>query len=260
MKSEFQQGFPEAQWSGQLQLFSWFGVLWSQDAFENLNSNMDKDPAVALGDRRNSGTRREGARGETSVARPNLDFVRFYLVSAALILAVTAVGKIIPDFNRCRESPMLGRFQQNVSNDDILVLACVVEFGILGLICFCRRRRVPCLACSVWGGLCMLVHIISLGAGGMTSCNCLGWFQQIIPLPKEVLSIILLGCAGWLALGGLAALCFSWWRTRPALVLLALAAIYTLAGLWWGIHKSVSTFNSSAVYGRGNGENRVAAE
>lgn len=173
-------------------------------------------------------------------ASRNLVFVRFYLVSAALILGVTAIGKAIPFHNNiagtlCIEEPILGPFQAHVSNAIILALASAVEFGIIGLIRFCRQRWVSCLACSLWGALCVLVHVISLRYGGMTSCNCLGWFQQIIPLPKEVLSMILLVCAGWLALGGLAAFCFSWRRTRPAVVLLALAVICILAALWWGI-------------------------
>lgn len=174
-------------------------------------------------------------------ARPNLDFVRFYLVSAALILAVTAVGKAIPvplhdnSPTLCAELPILGRFQMHMSNANILALASGVEFGILGLICFCRQRWVPCLACSVWGGLCVFLHVTSLWTGALTSCKCLGWFEHVVPLPKEVLSNILLVCAGWLALGGLAALCFSWRRTRPALVLMTLAILCVLAGVWWGI-------------------------
>lgn len=166
-------------------------------------------------------------------------FVRGFLISAALILAVTAVGKAIavPDSfpNLCLEEPILGPLQLHATNQLVYALASLIEFGIVGLIVFCRRRWLPCLACSVWGGLCLLVHLIFLGPDALASCNCLGWFQQIIPLPKEVLSAILLACAVWLALGGLAAFCFSWQRARLGLLLLALAAIGIMAALWWGI-------------------------
>lgn len=173
-------------------------------------------------------------------ASSNPGFVRAFLISATCILAATAVGKVIHSAaqytNLCLERPILGPLQLHASNQAVYTLAAVVEFGIVGMICFCRRRWLPCLACSVWGGLCLLVHLISLGPSGLDSCDCLGWFQEIIPLPKEVLSAILLLCAAWLALGGLAAFCLSWRRTRPAVILLTLAAICVLAGLSLAIH------------------------
>lgn len=141
-------------------------------------------------------------------------FVQAFLISAGVILGVTALGKAIPlPLTRCDPPPILGPYQPDVSNQTILFVAAAMEFGILGLICFCRKRWLPCLACSLWGGLCVLVHSVALGPDALSSCNCLGWFQDIIPLPKEILSYILLLCAAWLAVGGFVGFCWSWQRT-----------------------------------------------
>lgn len=163
-------------------------------------------------------------------------FVRVFLISAGVILGVTALGKAIPrPLTMCIDSPILGPFQPNVSNQTILFIASAIEFGILGLICFRRKRWLPCLACSLWGGLCLLVHNVALSPDALHSCDCLGWFQDIIPLPKEILSDILALCAAWLTVGGFVGFSCSWQRTTRSSLLLLVPVGGILVGLWYSI-------------------------
>lgn len=159
-------------------------------------------------------------------------FVQAFLISAGLILAVTALGKAIPaPLTKCIESPILGPYQPDVSNQTILFTAAMIEFGILGLICFCRKRWLPCLACSLWGGLCLLVHAVALGPDTLHSCNCLGSLQGIVPLPEQILPL----CAAWLTVGGFVGFCWSWQHTTRSLLLLLAAISGILIGLWYSI-------------------------
>jgi len=159
-------------------------------------------------------------------------FVRAFLISAGLILGMTALGKAIPaPLTKCIEPPILGPYQPDVSNQTILFMAAAIEFGILGLICFCRKRWLPCLACSLWGGLCLLVHAVALGSDTLHSCNCLGSLQGVIPLPEQTLPL----CAAWLTVGGFVGFCWSWQRTIRSLLLLLAAIAGLLMSVWYSI-------------------------
>lgn len=163
-------------------------------------------------------------------------FVEAYLASAGLILATTAIGKAIPvhAYNLCIEEPILGSLQINwgFSNSAVLGTASALEFALVLLICFSRRRWLPCLASGLWGVLCVFVRLFFLGT---LSCNCLGWFQHIIPLPEEVLNSILLVFATWLAVGGFVAFGLNSMKMEPwerkgalatAIILLAVLAMF----------------------------------
>jgi len=146
-------------------------------------------------------------------------FVRVYLVSAALILAVTALGKAIPVRHPgfCIEHPILGPLQLGLPNLILLWVASALEFGIVGMICFSSQRWRACLASGVWGTWCLLVRIVFLGTASATSCHCLGWFQHVVPLPTELLNSILLILAAWLAVGGYVSFRWTWHSAGPGL-------------------------------------------
>jgi hypothetical protein len=168
-------------------------------------------------------------------------FVQVYLRSAGLILAVTALGKAIPAHQRnlCIENPLLGPFQRQLelSNQTLLWIASAVEFSILLLICFSHRRWLPCLASGAWGAICLFVRLAFLGPDAATSCNCLGWFQQIIPLSQPVLNNILLTLATWLAFGGFVSFGFTSTNIKPrekeAIVAAAIVLSMIFAAFFW---------------------------
>lgn len=124
-------------------------------------------------------------------------FVQIYLWSAAVILFLTALGKAIPVPVR----PTLC-IVPIISHPLVLWTASALEFGIVALICLAPERWLPCLACGAWGTVCLLMRLIFLGPAASASCDCLGWFQHLIPLPADVLSNILLVLAIWLSAGG----------------------------------------------------------
>ncbi len=171
--------------------------------------------------------------------RMKVRFAQFYLVSAALILMVTAVGKVIPlqQHYWCAEAPILGPLQPHLSNSTILSIASFVEFVILGIICFSGQRSVSCAACALWGGICVAVHVLFIGTDVTRPCDCLGGFAQIIPLPKSVLSSILLACAGWLTAGGFVAYRLTQQQTRFSRKLVISTIVFMLSYFWYCVHE-----------------------
>lgn len=133
-------------------------------------------------------------------------FESVYLVSAGVILALTALGKVPPIPSGgwlCMEEPILGVLQSfGPTNQFLLWFAAGVELVILGLICFCPTRWMPCLAACFWGTLCLLLRISLLSKTDSAACHCLGWFEQAIPLSREMWNSILITLASWLAGGG----------------------------------------------------------
>ncbi len=172
----------------------------------------------------------------------NKGFVRVYLRSAAVILAVTALGKgiPIPAFTRCIEEPLFGSYERqfDLSNEALLGIAFAIELGIFLLICFSRRRWLPCLAAGVWGAVCLFVREALLDPNGVRSCNCLGWFQIVLPLPPVIMSTLFVTLAGWLMLGGFAAFALMWTTIKPRERVYVLASALVLvmclgAFLWY---------------------------
>jgi hypothetical protein len=134
-------------------------------------------------------------------------FDKGYLISAGIILAFTASGKV-PSFHLslCIEFPMLGNHQPTfISNAGISGLAAGAEFAVLAMILFSPVRWLPCLASASWGALCLTARFL-LFKDGFQHCRCLGW----VDAPPVTVAAI----AVWLAVGGTISFWQSWRDAR----------------------------------------------
>lgn len=130
-------------------------------------------------------------------------FVRIYLLTVGVILALTAVAKLPAIFHArtwCLDDPIMGSFQPDrMSNEQLLGIAAITEFVIVGLICFSRWRWLPCLAAALWGSLCVIARWFIMDPAA--NCRCLGWFMKPNPATNIEVGLLALAIAigGWLA-------------------------------------------------------------
>ena len=127
-------------------------------------------------------------------------FVRLYLLATAFTLAVTAAAKLPVIFhgpNRCIEDAILGDWQPDfLSNQGLLGIAAAVEVMIVLLICFSPWHWLPCLACAVWGTLCVVCRLWLMDPNA--NCRCLGWLAK----PGLTTNLMVGALAFAIALGG----------------------------------------------------------
>ena len=144
-----------------------------------------------------------------------LQFVGVYFGFAAVVLLLTALAKVhsilVFMTSLCMEGdPLFGSFQPAaITNEQILGFAAGIEFFIALLICFSPWRELPCLACALWGSICLLARSYFIVSG--VDCGCLGGILK----PGPVTNIV----AGLLALvitvGGFIALMISSQNSKP---------------------------------------------
>jgi len=133
-------------------------------------------------------------------------FVRVYLGFAAVVLSLTALAKVnsilVFMMSSCMEGvPLFGSFQPAaITNEHILGLAAGIEFFVVLLICFSPWRGLPCLACAVWGSICLLARLYFIVSG--VDCGCLGGILKPGPVTNIVAGLL----AFALAAGGFVAL------------------------------------------------------
>jgi len=129
-------------------------------------------------------------------------FVRIYLLTAGIILAVTALAKwpaIFHERTWCADADILGRFQRGVTNEQLLGLAASMELLIVLLICFSPWRWLPCLASAAWGLVCFLARLFLMDP--YANCRCLGWLAKPGPTTNWEIGLLalLLAGGGWVA-------------------------------------------------------------
>jgi hypothetical protein len=129
-------------------------------------------------------------------------FTKIYLISAGIILALTALAKIPAVFpTSCLEDPILGSYQPvGISNETLVGFAAGVEFSIVVLICFSPIKWLPCLASALWGTLCLLVRIVFMDSSA--DCHCLGFFITSGPVTNPFIDFlaVVLAAGGWASL------------------------------------------------------------
>ena len=148
-------------------------------------------------------------------------FQLIYLLSAAIILTTTGLGKLpsvlSTDLTLCMERSIDDfPWAPFASNQGVEAFAAGAELGIVVLICLCPIRWLPCFASAIWGMICLSVRFLfmspALPGDGTPACNCLG----AVDAPPIVASSIAL----WLAIGGTIAgsigLCLAAARTVAA--------------------------------------------
>lgn len=129
-------------------------------------------------------------------------FVRLYLLVAGSVLAVTALTKLPAIFHpptACIEDPILGDFQPNISNEQLLGIAAGAEFTVVLLICFSRWPWLPCLATAMWGSGCVAARWFLMDP--LADCHCLGWLAEPGQMTNVTVGLLALAIAigGWLA-------------------------------------------------------------
>jgi hypothetical protein len=129
-------------------------------------------------------------------------FVRYYLLAAGVIFALTAVAKLPAIFHArtwCADAPILGDFQPSISNEQLLGIAATIELVIVLLIFFSRWRWLPCLAAALWGLACVIARWFLMDP--FANCRCLGWFIKPNPTTNVEVGLLALGIAtgGWIA-------------------------------------------------------------
>jgi len=178
-------------------------------------------------------------------------FTKIYLISAGIILALTALAKIPAVFpTSCLEDPILGSQQPvGISNETLLGFAAGIEFSIVVLICFSPLKWLPCLASALWGTLCLLVRIVFMDSSA--DCHCLGFFVTHGPITNPFTAFL----AVVLAAGGWASLWITWCnskRSKPSIIPRKMVwgmfygvSLLIIAGpsLFWRLRASFDTSN-----------------
>lgn len=138
-------------------------------------------------------------------------FVRIYLFVTGVVLAATALAKIpaifLSHLTSCMEGdPILGNHHilgnhqpSNMSNAQLLGIAASAECLVVLLICFSRRRWLPCFASALWGSVCVVARFYLMDPS--TDCGCLGWLAKPGPTTNLIAGVLALFLAvgGWLA-------------------------------------------------------------
>ena len=140
--------------------------------------------------------------------------VRFFLSSAAGLLAITALAKIISGFGHAR---ILDH------NDPILDVSYrTLFFGVgaaelaTALICFCSRQIWLRAGLLAWLATGFLVYRLGLLWGGyLQPCKCLGSLTEALHLPPETADAAMKVVLGYLLAGSYATLIWAgWWQRR----------------------------------------------
>jgi len=140
----------------------------------------------------------------------NSSFVHGVLVSAAVILLLTAAAKLVTLFMGGSvlraPDPLLG-----LPTGWVLVGVAVVELVVAGAVWRLRDQQISCLLVAMLGAQ-FVAYRAALALGGFSQgCPCLGRLGDRLPISPLALDRLLWFAAIWLLLGGAVAL---WAATR----------------------------------------------
>ena len=139
--------------------------------------------------------------------------IRFFIVSAGVILTVTAIAKLVSSFGDARILEIPDPIA-SLSFRTLFRMVALLELGV-ALVCFFGRRPVLQAALVAWMSVNFLVYRLGLiWVGYHRPCSCLGNLTDALHVRPEVADAAMKIVLAYLLAGSFGALAWLWQLRR----------------------------------------------
>jgi hypothetical protein len=153
-----------------------------------------------------------GKNGEAVTGKIDANYNRF-IISAALLLFLTAVAKIWSAFGHAKLLEEIDPIT-NITFRNLLLMVAIAELAVAG-VCFFGKSKTLALGLIAALATNFFVYRLALWKVGWTKpCSCLGNFAQALHLPPELTDNVMKVTLLYLLIGSYGILFFRWWYGR----------------------------------------------
>ena len=141
--------------------------------------------------------------------------LRYFLISAGMLLILTGLAKIISSFGKARILGLLDPVL-NIEFRHVFLFVGLLEL-VLGLFCiFSKRVRLQSMLVAYFAGCVLLYRLGLLVVGYRKFCSCLGNLTDAIRIPPQTADMTMKIVLAYFIVGGYGAMFWLWRQKQKA--------------------------------------------